>query len=100
MTDNQWYDEVDDLVPLRSRDGETREPGTGRDVVDFLVGRPPTCPVLLHTANLLAAPGMMLALEMRGWRVRRIPPYGELEWIAQIWEPALREELGLPGITG
>jgi hypothetical protein len=52
-----------DLGPSRWQNGERFEPGTGRDVVDFLAAAKPCCPLLVHTTNYVAAPGMLLALE-------------------------------------
>jgi hypothetical protein len=74
-----------DLGPNRRRHGEIFDPGTGRDVVDYLASRMPTCPVLVHTTNSLAAPGMELALTDSGWRYGRTIPWDDLEWIGQTW---------------
>jgi len=55
-----------DLGPNRSRDGVSFDPGTGRDVADCLSTCAPICPVIIHTTNHLAAPGMMRVLEESG----------------------------------
>jgi hypothetical protein len=74
-----------DLGPNRRIDGEAFDPGIGRDVVDWLANQSPTCPVLIHTTNTIAAPGMMAALEDAGWQCARVSPYGDLLWIREMW---------------
>ncbi len=85
-----------DLGPNRTRDGNVFDPGTGRDVVDFLATRVPECPVIIHTTNSLAAPGMETALEESGWRCFRVVPYPDLAWIGEWWieqiQKALKEQ--------
>lgn len=44
-----------DLFPLCDDDPD---PGTGRDVADFLATQSPVCHVIIHTTNSLASPGM------------------------------------------
>jgi hypothetical protein len=79
-----------DLGPNQLRDGVEFDPGTGRDVADFLATRPPQCNVILHTTNSLAAPGMLQVLEDAGWSVSRVVPYGDLDWIGEVWINAVR----------
>ena len=74
-----------DLGPNRIRDGETFDPGTGRDVADFLAGRAPVCPAIIHTTNNLAAPGMQMVLEDAGWPFSRVVPFNDLQWISTEW---------------
>ncbi len=74
-----------DLGPSRQRDGEVFEPGLGRDVADFLEKQTPVCPVIVHTSNGLAAPGMMMVLEIGGWTASRVVPYSVHEWIEDSW---------------
>ena len=74
-----------DLGPNRSRNGSVFDPGTGRDVADYLASRRPVCPILIHTTNSMAAPGMALVLEDSGWRHSRVVPYNDLEWVSQEW---------------
>jgi hypothetical protein len=47
---------------------EIGDPGTGQDMVEFLLGIPPFCPVILHTS--LDSRGKMLAgrLQKAGWQ--------------------------------
>jgi len=76
-----------DLGPSRLRDETRFEPGSGRDVADWLAARPAHCPVLIHSANGIAVPGMLLALESAGWSADRVVPSGNLDWIPESWLP-------------
>jgi hypothetical protein len=74
-----------DLGANRVRDGQSFDPGTGRDVADYLATRKPVCPILIHTTNSLAAPGMTRTLEEAGWSWSRVVPYNGLEWVRADW---------------
>jgi hypothetical protein len=74
-----------DLGPNRIRDGEVFDPGTGRDVADYLATREPCCPIIIHTTNGFAAPGMELVLSDSGWQHRRVVPFDDLDWIGEDW---------------
>ena len=74
-----------DLGPNREKDGKVFDPGTGRDVVDFLVSHKPTCPVLIHTTNQYGGDGMRYALEDFDWFVKRVIPMNDLSWIRDEW---------------
>ena len=82
-----------DLGPNRERAGQVFDPGTGRDVVNVLTTCAPSCPVIIHTANYLAAPGMMLALEPLGWDVKRAIPANDLAWLTREWVHIVRDLL-------
>ena len=82
-----------DLGPNRARSGETFDPGTGRDVADYLAGQQPICPVLIHTTNSLAAPGMVMTLEDAGWAHARVVPYDDFAWIQESWIEMVSELL-------
>ena len=66
------------------RGGRRFEPGEGMDVVRFLVRREPLFPVIVHSANPVAAEGMALRLADAGWPVYRLPPFGG-DWITIAW---------------
>jgi FixJ family two-component response regulator len=83
-----------DLGPDRRRNGRKFDPGIGRDVVDFLATHRPQCPVILHTTNRDALPGMREALEETGWRVTSVMPYGDLDWVREAWIDAVHACLG------
>jgi len=55
-----------DLGPNRIRNVEVFDPGIGQDVVNYLSTQKPICPVIIHTSNYLAAPGMELMLNDSG----------------------------------
>jgi hypothetical protein len=74
-----------DLGPNRMRDDDEFDPGTGRDVADYLATQTPTCPVIVHSTNGLAVPGMIRVLEEAGWTCGRIIPDSQLEWIEKWW---------------
>ncbi len=82
-----------DLGPSRLRNGERFEPGCGRDVTDFLATRQPCCPVVIHTSNTLAAPGMLMVLEPGGWIAERVIPFDDLAWLERSWLSVLQERL-------
>ena len=83
-----------DLGSERRLAGGLFDPGTGRDVADYLAVHSPTCPVLIHTTNSLAVPGMELVLSDAGWTCSRVVPYGDLQWINELWIDRVRHLLG------
>lgn len=82
-----------DLGPNRKHEGKVFDPGTGRDVVEYLCTRKPTCPVLIHSSNSTAAQGMHFALTDAGWENKRVFPLGDIEWIIKKWSSEIRELL-------
>src|SRR2546423_12419540 len=83
-----------DLKP--GADGRCIDPGTGREVADYLAAKEPVCPVIIHTTNAPAAAGMELVLHDAGWQTRRVVPFGDMEWIETHWFPAVRRAIGGP----
>ena len=83
-----------DLGPNRRRDGKVFDPGIGRDVAEYLAMQPPVCPILIHTTNTHARPGMLLVLEDGGWKVTYVSPYDDVLWIREVWTEAVAEVLG------
>jgi hypothetical protein len=79
-----------DLDPESAGDPD---PGTGRDVADFLAKASPRCPVIFHSTNRTAVDGMEMALTDSGWGVERIMPYDGCRWIAEAWLPLIREAI-------
>lgn len=80
-----------ELIPIGN--GRTLEPGTGREVADFLAAQAPSCPILVHSTNAPASVAMIQELEDSGWPVYQVSPYGDLEWISERWFPTLREAM-------
>ena len=72
-----------DLLPCDppQASGRRPDPGTGRDVVDHLAGIPCVCPVIVHTSNEHAAPGMIHVLREAGWVCSAVTPRDDLAWI-------------------
>lgn len=82
-----------DLGPDIVRDGQRFDPGTGRDVADFLATRHPICPVVIHTTNLEARPGMVRVLQEAGWQTSFVTPYDDRLWIREVWAMEMRRLL-------
>lgn len=84
-----------DLGPTRNRDGESFDPGIGRDVVDVLERRPACCPVVIHSSNGPAADGMLYALRFAGWSAERVFPHNDLAWVDTDWIERIVETVEL-----
>ena len=82
-----------DLEMKQNGKGKLVDPGTGRDVVNWLSARAPNCPVVIHTTNSAAAQGMEQLLEERGWKPTLVTPWGDMEWIDKEWKRAVRGAL-------
>ena len=80
-----------DLIPIDPR--RNIDPGSGRDVADFLATVPPVCPVLIHSTNVPAAFGMKTALEEADWICERVIPGPGEDWIRDDWFPQLRNAI-------
>ena len=79
-----------DLGPTRVRsDGGRVDPGIGRDAADVLALYPPTCPVIVHSSNSLAVPGMLRVLRESGWPCSAVMPTDDLRWIPTAWKEEL-----------
>lgn len=85
-----------DLGPNRRNGDIVFDPGVGRDVADYLAAHSACCPVLIHTTNSLAAPGMRRVLEESGWPIARVIPHDDLEWITTDWQDEVKRLLHLP----
>jgi CheY-like chemotaxis protein len=82
-----------DLELMPAPDGCVRDPGTGRDVADYLAGQTATCEVVIHSTNSVAAVGMQAALEETGWSTDRVLPMAGTAWIRTVWLRALRDAI-------
>jgi CheY-like chemotaxis protein len=82
-----------DLELLHGDNGELIDPGTGREVADFLATQCPICPVVIHSSNAAAAVAMQSALEDAGWKTYLVAPYNDLEWIRQAWFRTVRRAI-------
>ena len=85
-----------DLDLKQTPSGETIDPGTGREVADYLAGKPPVCPVVIHTTNTTAAVGMEMVLKDAHWKTYRVLPFNDLEWIPTEWFRIVRRAIVRP----
>ena len=79
-----------DMELIDDGNGHLRDPGTGREIADYLAAHAPQCPVVLHTTNTAAAQGMQAVLADAGWTVYRVVPWGDLEWVRGEWFRTVR----------
>ena len=82
-----------DLELVPGPDGRCFDPGTGRDVANYLAGKKPVCPVVIHSTNSSAAVGMEMVLQQGGWKTYRVIPGDDLDWIATAWFRTLRRAI-------
>ncbi|QDT38750.1 cyclic-phosphate processing receiver domain-containing protein [Stratiformator vulcanicus] len=80
---------LDHDLPLMTHGDHVDDFGSGRDVSKYLANRSPICPVIIHSTNRAAADAMQFELADADWDVRRTVPYGDLEWIDEIWRDAI-----------
>jgi len=66
------------------------DPGSGREVAEFLATNQTRFPIVIHTTNQHAAIAMEALLDDSGWTVSRVCPYGDLQWVSESWLPAVR----------
>jgi CheY-like chemotaxis protein len=82
-----------DLELKPGRDGRSIDPGTGREVADFLATKAPACPVVIASTNSLAVSGMVNVLRDAGWKARRVVPFDDMRWIETDWFFAIRRAI-------
>ena len=69
---------------LEPDEGQEDDPGDGVMVARFLVERPQTCPVIIHSSNTQRSRWMAGEFELNGWEYRCAAPIGE-DWIEEYW---------------
>ena len=69
----------------------TGDPGTGRDVADYLAEFAPPCPLIIHSTNTDAAWGMYNVLREAGWQVELVHHLNQHGWIRELWLPTALE---------
>lgn len=77
---------------LYKYDDSEPDPGSGRDVANYLATFPPSCPIIVHSTNTDAAWGMYNELTNAMWRVHLVHHLDEAGWIRDEWLP-LAEKL-------
>lgn len=82
-----------DLELKEGHQGKVIDPGTGRDVADYLAQQAPACPVVIHTSNSAAAAGMEMVLQDAGWATHRVVPFDDLKWIESEWFRTMRRAI-------
>ena len=82
-----------DLGLNREREGRVFNPGTGKDVVDFLETKKPVCPIIIHSSNYMGRDRMFFSLDDAGWRTSCVSPHADLEWIFDTWMPQINNYL-------
>lgn len=82
-----------DLELKPASNGQLVDPGTGREIAEFLAGQRPICPIIIHTTNSAAGDAMEFLLRDARWEVRRVHPYGDTEWIPEVWFRAVRNAI-------
>jgi CheY-like chemotaxis protein len=85
-----------DLELKEAPSGKMIDPGTGREVADYLAGKPAVCPVVIHTTNAPAAAGMEMVLKDARWKTYRVVPFDDLEWIPTDWLRTVRRAIVRP----
>ena len=65
------------------------DPGDGVDVARWLASQEPCCSVIVHSSNRDRVQVMIGELELGGWNVHRILPYGE-HWVDREWLELVR----------
>ena len=74
-----------DLGSDRIIKGEMTDPGTGRDIANYLETQEPTCPVIIHTTNSFGRDAMKFALQDAKWDTTVVFPSAEISWIQTSW---------------
>ncbi len=82
-----------DLELKPGGEGRWLDPGTGRDLANYLAAHEPTCPVIIHTSNGDAAIGMEMVLQDAGWQTQRVLPMDDTAWIPGPWFRSIRKAI-------
>jgi CheY-like chemotaxis protein len=82
-----------DMELVEDADGRFSDPGTGREIADYLATQSPQCDVVVHSTNTAVAQGMESVLTESGWTVHRVAPWGDLDWVRASWFPTVRRAI-------
>ena len=74
-------------------DGDLIDPGSGMDIAHAIAAVSPGPPIVIHTTNRTAGDGMEEILRTAGWRVDRVVPYGNVDWVGEIWGRRVRDAI-------
>ena len=78
-----------DLYP--SHNGS--DPGSGRQVAEHLATLPCVCPVIVHTSNVEALPGMLRVLREANWTCSCVVPREDVTWVSTSWRNEVEQYL-------
>jgi hypothetical protein len=80
---------LDHDLDLIVKNGESHDPGTGKDVTNYLFSHEPFCPVIIHTSNYFGRESMKYRLLDKEWAVSIVMPSPEMSWIDSDWLPCV-----------
>jgi hypothetical protein len=91
---NQAYVELisldHDLDSVPRHEAVLVDHGCGRDVSRFLATCVPSCPVIVHTTNVMAGTDMQLDLRRAGWIDFRVYPFDGHAWVDKTWRDTIQ----------
>ena len=82
-----------DLEMIDSGHGKLVDPGTGLEAAEWLAQSSRKVPCIVHTTNMPAGERMVSTLQAAGWSVQRVVPYGDTEWIREVWWQAMQRAI-------
>ena len=82
-----------DLEMKEDEMGRAFDAGTGRAVAEFLAGKVPAFPIVIHTTNSSAGLAMEMLLQESKWKTYRVIPFDDTTWIGSDWLPTLRRAI-------
>lgn len=82
-----------DLDMVRTVNGELIDAGDGVAVASFLGQISPITPVIVHTTNTAAGDQIIERLGSLHWKLSRVVPYGDLQWVSESWRSTVRDFL-------
>ena len=89
-----------DLGAEGTQDGQPFDPGSGRDIANYLAARTPKCPVIIHTDNFFVRPTMQAALDAGNWDHTYVAPGNGTAWVLRKWIPKVKTALATSLETG
>ena len=82
-----------DLNVIRTPTGDVVDLGTGRQVAEYLATHEPAFPVVIRSSNVHGAIAMNEVLAEANWRTYSVTPYGDLDWVDEVWFPVVRRAI-------
>lgn len=69
-------------------------PGDGLLIAEFLAGKNPVCPVVVHSSNYERSWSKVNEFKYAGWEIERVGPVCA-DWIDTLWKPVIAKLLSL-----